>query len=330
VESPEVGIRIMDRRHQLPITREEFEGLALFHKVSFECVAGYLLGLDVTVVEPDMVLISPTSPNHTVFVVLAGALEVRLESPDGLLIGTLQQGDCAGEMSVFDNSDPSAWVISRDNARVLCIERDIILAMLHASHDFCLNLLHMLSQRLRTNNRVMTADKHHIRRIEEYATVDALTGLHNRRWMTSMFPRELQRSQMGNQPLVAMMLDIDHFKKVNDEHGHLAGDAVLAVVAQTTSLSLRPSDMVVRYGGEEIAMLLPNTGEDVAMQVAERIRIAIESRIVDLPDQGYVRVTVSIGISHRIDGDTIDSMIDRADKAMYVAKNGGRNRCEHL
>jgi len=101
-------------------------------------------------------------------------------------------------------------------------------------------------------------------------------------------------------------------------------------VAQTTSLSLRPSDMVVRYGGEEIAMLLPNTGEDVAMQVAERIRIAIESRIVDLPDQGYVRVTVSIGISHRIDGDTIDSMIDRADKAMYVAKNGGRNRCEHL
>jgi len=318
----------MDHQQLLPFTREEFEGLALFHKVSFESVAGYLLGLEVTSYESDVVLISPSSPNDTVFVVLSGFLDVRLEAPDGLLVGTLQQGDCAGEMSVFDNSDPSAWVITRDNARVVGIKRDLVLAMLHASHDFCLNLLHMMSQRLRINNRVMTADKHHIRRIEEFAMVDALTGLHNRRWMESMFARELLRSQIGNAPLVALMLDIDHFKAVNDESGHLAGDTVLAVVAQVTSLSLRPSDMVVRYGGEEFVIFLPNTGEDVALQVAERIRTNVEARIVDLPDKGYCRVTVSIGISYRKSGDTVEAMIGRADKALYVAKNSGRNCCQ--
>jgi diguanylate cyclase (GGDEF)-like protein len=317
----------MDQRNAVPVTRSEFEGLALFHKVSFESVAGYLLGKEPVIFEPDTVLISPLNANSTIFIVLGGTLEVRLETPDGILVGTLQQGDCAGEMSVFDNEDPSAWVITRDTSRILVLERDLVLAMLHASHDFCLNILHILSQRLRFNNRVMTADRHHIRRIEEYATVDALTGLHNRRWMQNMFDRELQRSKMGNIPLAALMLDIDFFKKVNDDHGHLAGDAVLAVVAQATSMSLRPSDMVVRYGGEEIAIFLPNTQTADALNVAERVRAAVEARPIDLPEGGFLRVTVSIGIAQIAANDTVDLLLDRADKGLYEAKHTGRNRC---
>jgi PleD family two-component response regulator len=158
----------------------------------------------------------------------------------------------------------------------------------------------------------MTADKHHIRRIEEYATVDALTGLHNRRWMQSMFDRELQRSHMGNLPLCALMLDIDFFKKVNDVYGHLSGDAVLAVIAQTTTMSLRPSDMVARYGGEEIA---------------ERVRNAIAHRNIELSDGTFYKGTVSIGISYRIAEDSIESLLARADKALYKAKTSGRNQC---
>lgn len=317
----------LDSKSSLPITRGEFASLALFHKVSFESVAGYLLGIPVAEYDPDTVLISPQVANSTMFIVLSGALEVRLESPDGLLVGSLLQGDCAGEMSVFDNSDPSAWVVTRESTRVLPLQRDIVLAMLHASHDLCLNLLHILSQRLRFNNRVMTADKHHIRRIEEHASVDALTGLHNRRWMQSMFEREMQRSLMGNLPLCALMLDIDFFKKVNDQFGHLAGDSVLSSVAQTTTLSLRPSDMVVRYGGEEIAILLPSTGAEDAIMVAERVRNAIASLEIDLPDGTITKVTVSIGISSRIPDDTIDFLLNRADKALYAAKSSGRNKC---
>lgn len=320
----------MSAHGNFAISRNQFETLSLFHKVSFESVAGYLLEKTPQVFEPDMVLISPLASNCILYVVLEGTLEVRLEAPDGLLVGVLEAGDCAGEMSVFDNSDPSAWVVSRNTARVLPVDRDTVLAMLHASHDFCLNLLHILSQRLRYNNRVMSADKHHIRRIEEYATVDALTGLHNRHWMQSMFERELHRSHTGNIPLGALMLDIDHFKQVNDKHGHLAGDAVLAVVAQTTSMSLRPSDMVVRYGGEEIAMLLPGASPEDSLMVAERVRKAIEHRPIDLPDGGFLRVSASIGIAVRVDGDSVESLLDRADKALYHAKHDGRNCCRTI
>lgn len=312
---------------QLAIPRAQFEKLSLFHKVSFESIAGYLLEKAPQIYEPDMVLISPLASNRTLYVVLEGALEVRLEAPDGLMVGLLEAGDCAGEMSVFDNSDPSAWVVSKSSTKVLPIDRDTVLAMLHASHDLCLNLLHILSQRLRFNNRVMSADKHHIRRIEEYATVDALTGLHNRHWMQAMFERELHRSHTGEIPLGALMLDIDHFKQVNDQHGHMAGDAVLAVVAQTTSMSLRPSDMVVRYGGEEIAMFLPNASPEDSLMVAERVRKAIEHRPIDLPDGGFLRVTASIGIATRQPGDTVEILLDRADKALYQAKHEGRNCC---
>lgn len=310
---------------QIPITRHEFESLSLFHKVSFESVAGYLLDAEVLELEPDAVLISPLTENETLYVVLSGNLEVRVEAADGLLLGTLQQGDCAGEMSVFDNCNPSAWVVSRDQSRVLPIVRQTALAMLHASHDFSLNLLHILSQRLRSSALSITADKHHIRLIEEYATVDALTGLHNRRWMQTMFDREVQRCHIGKLPLGALMLDIDHFKKVNDNYGHLAGDAVLAVVAQVASMSLRPSDMVVRYGGEEIAVLLPNTEPEDSLLVAERIRTAVESQEIDVSEEGLLRVTISIGVSNLVDDDTVASLIARADKALYVAKDSGRN-----
>jgi len=312
---------------QIPLTRQEFENLSLFHKVSYESVAGYLLDSQIMELEPDTALISPLEANHNLYVVLSGNLEVHVEAPDGLLVCTLRQGDCAGEMSVFDNGDPSAWVISRDDSRILPIPQQTALAMLHASHDLSLNFIHILSQRLRFNTKVMTADKHHIRRIEEYATVDALTGLHNRRWMQTMFERELNRSLISKLPLGALMLDIDHFKNVNDEHGHLGGDAVLAVVAQVTSMSLRPSDMIVRYGGEEIAILLPSTLPEDSWMVAERIRKAIEARAIDLPEEGFLRVTVSIGVTNIADGDTVDSMIARADKALYEAKNSGRNCC---
>ena len=312
---------------QIPISRHEFENLSLFHKVSFESVAGYLLDAQVIELDPDTALISPLEPNNHLYVILSGHLEVHVEAPDGLQVGSLQQGDCAGEMSVFDNEVPSAWVVSRDQSRVLPITRQTALAMLHASHDLSLNFLHILSQRLRKNTQVITDDKHHIRRIEEFATVDALTGLHNRRWMLTMFDREVQRSLMSKLALGALMLDIDLFKNVNDKHGHLSGDSVLAVVAQVTSMSLRPTDMIVRYGGEEFVIFLPNTLPSDSIMIAERIRLAVENRAIDLHEFGFIRVTVSIGIAQLEEGDTVDALLNRADKALYVAKNSGRNCC---
>jgi diguanylate cyclase (GGDEF)-like protein len=132
---------------------------------------------------------------------------------------------------------------------------------------------------------------------------------------------------MSKLALGALMLDIDLFKNVNDKHGHLSGDSVLAVVAQVTSMSLRPTDMIVRYGGEEFVIFLPNTLPSDSIMIAERIRLAVENRAIDLHEFGFIRVTVSIGIAQLEEGDTVDALLNRADKALYVAKNSGRNCC---
>lgn len=317
----------MDAPLFLPISREEFSGLKLFAGVSYDLVAGYMDSTAVIEHEEDTVLISPHEINSTLFVVLDGVLEVRLESLEGVLVRTLKKGDCAGEMSIFDHGRPSAWVYTKHPSRILHLPKESVLALLRSSHEFALNLLVELSERLRTSSNTISNDMERIRRLDAVATVDALTGLHNRRWMSEMFPREVNRSKLGSQPLIAMMVDIDHFKAVNDQYGHLAGDAVLAVVSRLIGTSLRPSDLVCRYGGEEFCILLPNTPADVAMLVAERIRSQVQARFIDLPEGGYVKVTISIGASILQTTDSVESLLQRADRALYRGKEGGRNQC---
>jgi diguanylate cyclase (GGDEF)-like protein len=175
------------------------------------------------------------------------------------------------------------------------------------------------------DNIIVCEKLHHIRCIEENAKIDPMTGLHNRRWLEDMYTREMHRSNVGNFKLVAFMLDIDYFKQVNDTHGHLAGDLVLISVAQTLIRSLRPSDMPVRYGGEEFSIFLPGATDEHARIVANRIRSNIENMSVTLTDGTILQVTVSIGYAERIDNDTVESLIERADKALYYAKEHGRN-----
>jgi diguanylate cyclase (GGDEF)-like protein len=122
------------------------------------------------------------------------------------------------------------------------------------------------------------------------------------------------------------MLDIDHFKNVNDHYGHQAGDEVLITVADLIQLNVRPVDVVCRYGGEELAVILPETDEEGARTVAERIRGTVEDSVTTTPQGDTVHVTVSIGLAvFPRDGDTAASLIHAADQALYAAKQEGRN-----
>jgi diguanylate cyclase (GGDEF)-like protein len=266
---------------------------------------------------------------HTraLYIVIEGSLNVNLESDNG---GTFEheitKGHCVGEMSIFDNYPPSATITAKEDSRVLVIPAATTMSMLSASHELCLNFLQIMSQRLRQDNKIVCEEQYHIRCIEENAKIDPMTGLHNRRWLEEMYTREMNRSNMGNFKLTAFMIDIDHFKQVNDTYGHLAGDKVLISVAQALIRSLRPSDMPVRYGGEEFSVFLPGTTEENAKIIAERIRRNVENMTITLHDNNLLQVTVSIGFAERIENDTVASLIDRADKALYHAKQNGRNR----
>jgi len=161
------------------------------------------------------------------------------------------------------------------------------------------------------------------------ATLDSLTEAYNRRTFMELAERELARARRYRQPLGLMFLDLDHFKKVNDTHGHLAGDAMLRQIKKVAENCLRQQDLFGRYGGEEFCILLPDTDLAGTQVLAERLRQDIENFILHLPDGEQLRITVSIGVSAVPAGQdaiALDNLIEYADLALYQAKKQGRNR----
>lgn len=157
------------------------------------------------------------------------------------------------------------------------------------------------------------------------AYTDLLTQANNRASFDHLVQREISLSQRYGKNLALLFLDIDHFKAVNDDHGHDAGDIALAAVAGWIKKSMRTSDMLFRYGGEEFVVLLSETDLAGAKVVAERIRRSIAAATISY-DMVALRVTASIGVAALRAGDTADSLVKRADTAMYQAKHGGRNQ----
>lgn len=165
------------------------------------------------------------------------------------------------------------------------------------------------------------------RQVQQLATVDTLTGVPNRRSFFTLATRELERAARYLKPLSVIMLDVDHFKTVNDTYGHLVGDQVLQGVARRCRESLRDVDVLARYGGEEFVILLPETGQAHALQVARRLQQLMNAAPIPT-DAGPVMISISLGVaSSSLQHPTnLDQLLDRADRAMYQAKRAGRNQ----
>ena len=167
--------------------------------------------------------------------------------------------------------------------------------------------------------------------LAEASARDALTGLYNRWYVVDKIESEINRSLRHGSPMALLMLDIDHFKNVNDTYGHTAGDHVLQIVARVLKESCRVYDVAGRYGGEEFCLLLPETGMNSTPHVAERIRHRLETTPMDVASDNRVVITASIGIAGLdVSGSDVvlspAALIERADRALYQAKNHGRNR----
>jgi len=165
-------------------------------------------------------------------------------------------------------------------------------------------------------------------KLHAMATRDGLTGIYNRAAFNERLSREFKRARRYRLQLSLLMFDADHFKSVNDRYGHPAGDALLIAIAEQAKLCIRDTDMVARYGGEEFSVILPETDCNSAAQLAERLRLAIEGMQVEYEGQTLVR-TVSIGVSCLQNIDELtdeDDLLKAADRALYTAKENGRNR----
>ena len=182
----------------------------------------------------------------------------------------------------------------------------------------------VLLQKTFNGNLELAYDLEHAKKLaENMASTDALTGLNNRRAFFEKAVSLFAYCKRNQQPVSALMLDIDHFKKINDSFGHAAGDVALCNLANLLKNNLRDSDLSCRFGGEEFAVLLPNTRADEAAEMANQLKKHMVTSTIALVDDNAVSLTASFGVSDF--GETVEDLLNHADKAMYQAKNNGRN-----
>ena len=185
--------------------------------------------------------------------------------------------------------------------------------------------IHAIEEATRQLHRSLVANDEARRDLEQLANRDSLTGLMNRRHFLRRAENELRRAERYERPIVVALGDLDHFKQLNDTYGHAAGDIVLRTFAAMLGESVRQSDLVCRYGGEEFAFIFPECSVDQARLLLERFRERLAETDIRLPIGIDVRVTISIGLSDA-SGESIDAAIQQADFALYEAKRLGRNR----
>ena len=283
--------------------RSLLEGLELFTGVEPDDVADLLQACDRRDLAAGELLLSPGTPNEHVYIVLAGALNVHVGSPKATPLTTMEAGACVGEMSIIESRDPSAFVIAREPSHLLVIHQTLLWEMVHASHEFAKNLLVVMSERIRSHNRVIADNYGELRKVEQQATKDALTGLGNRHSMQAVFPTEISRCLQEGETVSLIMIDVDNFKTFNDEFGHIAGDMALKEV-----------------------VLLPRVGLADATEVAERVRSTVSGTTADGSDSLIqVPVRISMGIAEIGENGSLDTLIKDADAALYRAKRAGRD-----
>jgi diguanylate cyclase (GGDEF)-like protein len=264
-------------------------------------------------------------PNLRVYIVISGRLRVELDDSP---LAYIDEGETVGELSLLAGSSATATVAAEKPTQLLVLDEETFWWLAESSHEFSVGLLVRLAKRLRSNNDAVQENIALRRQFEQAALSDALTGFRNRRWLDQTLPRIVQRHVHASEPLCIAMMDIDHFKQINDGYGHAAGDAVLLQVGRLVRANLRPADFAARIGGEEFVLVLPQTLLPGAISAVERLREAIASATFDYDGHALPQVTVSLGlVALERSANSLD-LLARADDALYAAKQSGRNRTE--
>lgn len=306
------------KRQQLRLTQ-------LFANVGLESVEYLFERCEEKALERGEHLLEPGVANSHLYIVLDGELRVYLSDRNLPPQAVLGPGECVGEMSLFDGQVASALVLAARDSKLLAIPHEVLWSLVDCSHDVARNLLAIISGRMRDSNRALVALQARSLEFEDTASVDALTGLHNRHWLLGAFPRAMARCEQDGDPVCLVVADIDNFRHFNERFGYLSGDAVLKRMARRLADGLRAQDLIGRYGGEAFLILLPYSALDEAVPIAERLRelVAIGSGLKT--GEG---VTLSCGVGQMQPGETLETLLARTEAALRRAKENGRDRVE--
>ncbi|MBB5606827.1 diguanylate cyclase (GGDEF)-like protein [Janthinobacterium sp. S3M3] len=265
----------------------------------------------------------------SLYIVLRGSLAVAADTHTGMDDGTVSKvlpGESVGEQSVLDEASNLAAISALEETDLLVINAGLVWELIERSNGLARNLLRLLSFRIRAANALLRRRQKLGEFYRQLSMVDSLTGLYNRAWLNDLLPNMIVTAHSSGEPLSLVMIDLDHFKRFNDTHGHQAGDQALRIAAQVLGSASRPTDFAVRYGGEELMVILPDTSEQVAMLVAERLCERLQHAVIfndmrcPLP-----HITGSFGVASLAQNQDEHGLIAAADTALYRAKAAGRN-----
>jgi diguanylate cyclase (GGDEF)-like protein len=262
------------------------------------------------------------------YVVLSGSLGVQPATAAGdSEVQRVLPGESVGEQSVLDDAANLDAISALEDSELLVIEPALVWRLIDEANGVARNLLRLLSFRIRAANALLRRRQKLGEFYRQLSMNDGLTGLYNRAWLNDMLPKLVTRSRQDGSALSLVMIDLDHFKRFNDTHGHMAGDTALATAAAVIRGALRPSDFAVRYGGEELMAILPNTNRTLAVMVAERLCGRMREAVVfDDMRIALPHVTGSFGVASLMPGQDERTLVEAADEALYRAKQAGRDR----
>ena len=314
-----------DQRDKPPDKRE-LENLLLLRGVELESVLGLLEDCPVQELNRGKVLIRKGEPNHFLYLLLSGRLRIHLKltlEP----IAILEPGEVVGELSILDGQPTTAHVVAAEDCRLLVIDEKTMWSLVDTCPAFSRNLVLVLVRRLRHGDSLILTSQEMQREYQRYAVLDALTGFYNHRWLDGTLPRQMERCKKDGLALSLLLVRLDGFKLYKDNNGSLAADRALYTVAWTLRKSMRPGEMIARYGEDEFIVVLPNTVVSTSEPLGERLRQAVaEIQIYSRNQSPLPSVSISVGVVPMTSEDTLETFLGAADTALKGAQRRGGNR----
>ncbi len=284
--------------------------------------------------QPGEVIVHEHDHGEDFFIIRSGqTVVIKGDLQNPTILGFRSIGESIGEMALLENRPRSATVIALDVVSLWGFSREAFYQFVRENPSFNLNLMNMLSGRIRKSEeermRGYAREKKQVVALEtlsRQATHDPLTGLFNRRYLDQILYGEIAHAMQSDSMVGILMVDVDHFKQINDKYGHKAGDLMLQKLGELMKNCVRAADIVCRYGGEEFVIVMPGVSEKTVGESAEEIRTRFEKLCVSLQNQ-EIHATISLGVAiYPLHGSNVDEVFVNADRAMYQAKQKGRNQ----
>jgi diguanylate cyclase (GGDEF)-like protein len=283
---------------------------------------------------PGEIVVQENTAGDAIHLICSGRMAVvkgDFQAP--IILGFRGAGDIIGEMALLENGPRSASVVALTPIRLLSLSSDKFNQFLNENPAMGLNIMRVLSSRLRQageeRSQQKTSDKdlsHQVVELREQAIRDPLTGIFNRRYLQEILEKEFARARRENLTISILIMDIDHFKQINDTFGHRAGDYILQEFGKLLQECVRLEDIVCRYGGDEFVVVMPGANLTAACERAEQIRITFHAWCISF--EGHeLHNTLSLGAAaYPNHGTSAEEVLSSADQALYLAKQNGRNQ----